>query len=36
MRSRGIPEEEARRLQIISFLSPVVARHSELSEIELW
>lgn len=26
MRSRGIPEEEARRLQILSFLSPVLNR----------
>ena len=26
MRSRGIPEEEARRLQILSFLSPVLSR----------
>ena len=26
MRSRGIPEEEARRLQMISFLSPVLSR----------
>ena len=26
MQSRGIPEEEARRLQILSFLSPVLSR----------
>ncbi|MCR5561370.1 MAG: SufD family Fe-S cluster assembly protein [Bacteroidales bacterium] len=26
MRSRGIPEDEARRLQILSFLSPVLSR----------
>jgi len=29
MRSRGIPEEEARRLQMISFLSPVISRLDE-------
>ena len=29
MRSRGIPEEEARRLQILSFLSPVLSRLPE-------
>lgn len=29
MRSRGIPEQEARRLQIISFLSPVLSRLPE-------
>ena len=29
MRSRGIPEAEARRLQIISFLSPVASRLPE-------
>lgn len=29
MRSRGIPEAEARRLQIISFLSPVLSRLGE-------
>ena len=29
MRSRGIPEEEARRLQIMSFLSPVLSRLPE-------
>ncbi|MBQ9547694.1 MAG: SufD family Fe-S cluster assembly protein [Bacteroidales bacterium] len=29
MRSRGIPEEEARRLQMISFLSPVLSRLPE-------
>jgi len=29
MRSRGIPEDEARRLQIISFLSPVLSRLPE-------
>ena len=26
MQSRGIPEEEARRMQILSFLSPVMSR----------
>lgn len=36
MRSRGIPEAEARRLQIISFLAPVVSRHSGLESIALW
>jgi len=29
MQSRGIPEEEARRLQILSFLSPILARLPE-------
>ena len=29
MRSRGIPEAEARRLQIISFISPVLSRLEE-------
>lgn len=29
MRSRGIPEKEARRLQIISFISPLVSRLPE-------
>ena len=29
MRSRGIPEEEARRLQILSFLSPALSRLPE-------
>lgn len=29
MRSRGIPEEDARRLQIISFLSPILSRLPE-------
>ncbi|MBQ0077558.1 MAG: SufD family Fe-S cluster assembly protein [Bacteroidales bacterium] len=29
MRSRGIPEDEARRLQILSFLSPVLSRLPE-------
>ncbi len=29
MRSRGIPEEEARRLQILSFLEPVLSRVPE-------
>ena len=33
MRSRGIPEAEARRLQILSFLSPILSRlPQELSE----
>lgn len=29
MRSRGIPEDEARRLQMISFISPVLSRLDE-------
>ena len=29
LRSRGIPEEEARRMQILSFLSPVLNRLPE-------
>lgn len=29
MRSRGIPEDEAKRLQIISFISPVLSRLDE-------
>lgn len=29
MRSRGIPEKEARRLQVISFLAPILARLPE-------
>lgn len=35
MRSRGIPEEEARRLQIISFLAPVLERLPEESRYEI-
>ena len=34
MRSRGIPESEARVLQMISFLSPVLARVSDPAERE--
>lgn len=35
MRSRGIPEQEARRLQVISFLHPVVSRLPEELQEEL-
>lgn len=36
MRSRGIPEEEARRLQIISFIAPVAERLSEEIKSEIY
>jgi len=36
MRSRGIPEEEARRLQIISFISPIVAKLPEELQEEVY
>lgn len=35
MLSRGIPEEQARKLQIISFLSPVLSRLSEDERLKL-
>lgn len=35
MRSRGIPQEEARRLQMISFLSPVLGRLPERTADEI-
>ena len=35
MRSRGIPEQEARRLQIISFLAPVLGRLPEESRYDI-
>jgi len=36
MRSRGIPEQEARRLQIISFVAPVVSRLPESLQEEIY
>lgn len=36
MRSRGIPEEEARRLQMISFIAPVAERLSEDLKAEIY
>ena len=35
MRSRGIPQDEARRLQMISFLSPVLSRLPEAMAAEI-
>ena len=36
MRSRGIPEEEARRLQMIAFLAPALSRLSEVLAEEVY